>query len=86
MGTIQVPADGSPIILMADGQTTGGYPRIGQVASVDLPKLAQKRPRDPIYFEQITLAHARDLECRQRQWMKELRFAVERQLARGNER
>lgn len=86
MGTIQVPADGSPIVLMADGQTTGGYPRIGQVASVDLPKLAQRRPRDPIYFEQITLLHARNLERMQRQWMKELRFAVESQLARGNER
>lgn len=40
-GTIQVPADGNPIVLMADRQTTGGYPKIAEVISVDLPLLAQ---------------------------------------------
>ena len=43
-GTIQVPPGGHPIILMADRQTTGGYPKIAQVISVDLPKLAQLQP------------------------------------------
>src|SRR5699024_9628946 len=40
-GTIQVPAEGDPIVLLADRQTTGGYPKIGQIASVDFPLIAQ---------------------------------------------
>lgn len=43
-GTIQLPADGQPIILMNDCQTTGGYPRIGKVIEEDLGRLAQLRP------------------------------------------
>ena len=43
-GTIQVPPDGLPIVLMADRQTTGGYPKIGDVASADLRILAQMAP------------------------------------------
>jgi len=43
-GTIQLPPDGNPIVLMADRQTTGGYPKIANVASVDLPSLAQMMP------------------------------------------
>jgi len=62
-GTIQVPASGQPIILMADRQTTGGYPKIATVASVDLPILAQKKPADIIRFTLIepTLAQNLDL-------------------------
>ncbi|MED1788634.1 biotin-dependent carboxyltransferase family protein [Brevibacillus laterosporus] len=52
-GTIQVPAEGYPIILLADRQTTGGYPRIGQVATVDLPILAQMKPGEEIMFTEI---------------------------------
>src|SRR5690606_31486615 len=57
-GTIQVPPDGQPIILMADRQTTGGYPRLAEVATVDLPLLAQLRPGDGLRFELGSLAHA----------------------------
>ncbi|NSL50833.1 5-oxoprolinase subunit C family protein [Calidifontibacillus erzurumensis] len=57
-GTIQVPADGNPIILMADRQTTGGYPIIGQVITVDLPLLAQAKPGDCLHFEEISLEEA----------------------------
>jgi antagonist of KipI len=53
-GTIQVTNDGTPIILMADAQTIGGYPRIAQVAAVDIPRLAQKRPGESIKFEFIS--------------------------------
>jgi len=49
-GTIQVPPSGQPIILMADAQTTGGYLRIAQVATNDLPMLAQCRPGDQVQF------------------------------------
>ncbi|WP_077213562.1 biotin-dependent carboxyltransferase family protein [Bacillus dakarensis] len=57
-GTIQVPADGNPILLLADRQTTGGYPKIGEVASVDLPTLAQVRPGDSLSFKEITCEDA----------------------------
>lgn len=50
-GTVQVPPSGQPIILMADAQTTGGYPRMAQVCTDDLPTLAQCRPGDQIRFK-----------------------------------
>jgi biotin-dependent carboxylase-like uncharacterized protein len=49
-GTIQVPASGQPIVLLADGQTTGGYPRIGAVIQADLWKLAQLRLNGSVRF------------------------------------
>lgn len=53
-GTVQLTHEGSPIVLMADAQTIGGYPRIAQVAAVDLPRLAQKRVGEKIHFEMIS--------------------------------
>lgn len=61
-GTIQVPPDGQPIVLMADRQTTGGYPKIACVASVDLPLLAQRVPADAVRFEMIDLDAAQALD------------------------
>jgi antagonist of KipI len=49
-GTVQVPPDGNPIVLMADAQTLGGYPRVAHVAAVDLPLLAQLAPGDGVRF------------------------------------
>lgn len=60
-GTVQVPADGQPIVLMADHQTIGGYPVIAQAAAVDLPILAQARPESRISFAPITDEEARSL-------------------------
>jgi len=60
-GSIQVPPDGKPIVLMANRQTTGGYPLIGEVASVDLPLLAQLPPGDTLRFEPITLEQSQQL-------------------------
>jgi antagonist of KipI len=60
-GTIQVPPDGQPIILMADAQTIGGYPQVAHVASVDLPLIAQLRPGDRVRFEEIPLSEAQML-------------------------
>ena len=59
-GTVQVPPDGAPIILLSDAQTLGGYPRVAHAATVDLPLLAQLKPGDSVRFQQITLdeAHA----------------------------
>lgn len=60
-GTVQLPPAGSPIVLMADRQTTGGYPRIGEVATVDLPLLAQLRPGDSLRFQPVSVAAAQAL-------------------------
>lgn len=60
-GSVQVPPDGHPIVLMADRQTIGGYPKIGHVIAVDLPRLAQARPGAVIKFEEVTLERAQAL-------------------------
>ncbi len=60
-GTLQLLPDGQLIVLMADHQTTGGYPRIGHVISAHLPKLAQLRPSDCIQFKMINIAKAESL-------------------------
>lgn len=60
-GTIQVPHDGLPIVLMADRQTTGGYPKIAEVAAVDLPRMAQLRPGDRLQFRLVTVEEAQGL-------------------------
>jgi antagonist of KipI len=57
-GTIQVPNDGQPILLLGDCQTIGGYPRIAHVITVDLPQAAQLRPDDSVRFQELTLAEA----------------------------
>ena len=60
-GVVQVPADGNPIILMADRQTTGGYTKIATVISRDLPKLVQGRPGTGYRFKAVTVAEAQAL-------------------------
>lgn len=57
-GTVQVPPDGHPIVLMADAQTIGGYPQAAHVISVDLPLMAQLRPGDTVKFTEVSLAEA----------------------------
>ncbi len=58
MGTIQVTHEGNLVMLMADAQTTGGYPRLAMVAAIDLPACAQLRPGDRCSFAQITIEEA----------------------------
>lgn len=57
-GSLQVPASSQPILLMADCQTTGGYPKIAVVISADLPLAAQLAPGDTVGFSIVTLAEA----------------------------
>lgn len=57
-GSIQVPGNGRPLVLLADRQTTGGYPKIATVISPDLPRLGQRRPGDVIRFRQVTAEEA----------------------------
>ncbi|WDM26828.1 biotin-dependent carboxyltransferase family protein [Paenibacillus mucilaginosus] len=75
-GTVQVPAGGQPIALLADAQTTGGYPRIAQIAAVDLPLLAQARAGTPVRFEEIPLAEAQALYLLQELAFRRLEAAV----------
>ena len=57
-GSIQVPGDRKPIVLLADRQATGGYPKIGTVASIDTPQIAQAQPGSNIRFERIEVGAA----------------------------
>ena len=60
-GSIQVPAHVKPIVLLADRQTTGGYAKIATVASVDIPKLVQRKTDHKIRFQAITVEEAQKL-------------------------
>jgi biotin-dependent carboxylase-like uncharacterized protein len=63
-GSIQVPGSGQPIVLLADHQTTGGYPKIATVISADLPVLGRCRPDDPLRFVSVELEAAEEI-CRE---------------------
>jgi antagonist of KipI len=58
-GTVQLPPDGQPIVLLADAQTIGGYPVIGQVIEADLPLAAQLRPGEEVRLHHVTIEEAR---------------------------
>jgi len=65
-GAIQVPGSGQPILLLADHQTTGGYPKIATVISADLPVVGRRRPGDPLRFVAIDVAEAEQVRRRER--------------------
>jgi antagonist of KipI len=70
-GTVQLPPSGEPIALGVEHPVSGGYPRIGQIAAIDLPRLAQRRPGDTLRFARYTLDEAqRSLQKRERQLLK----------------
>ncbi|KGK89360.1 biotin-dependent carboxyltransferase family protein [Clostridium sp. HMP27] len=60
-GAIQIPSHGQPIIMMADRQTAGGYTKIANIISIDLPKIAQAKPGDCITFKKVTIYEAQRL-------------------------
>jgi len=62
-GTIQLPSDGCPILLLADAQTVGGYAKLGHVIAADLPRLAQCVPGQPLHFAPVDAATAHRLAC-----------------------
>lgn len=76
-GTIQVTGDGSLILLMADCQTTGGYPRLAKVAEVDLPICAQLKPGHAIHFVFIKLEEAEKLYLDLQSDFKKLAAAIQ---------
>ena len=57
-GSIQIPGDGQPIVLLSDHPTIGGYPKIANVISADYDKLVQKTPGTKIKFKLVNLAVA----------------------------
>lgn len=73
-GSIQIPASGTPIIMMADRQTTGGYAKIATVISVDLKKIAQARPGTKISFSLIDEKQAIRLLKREHRQLKQLQY------------
>ncbi|WP_297421229.1 biotin-dependent carboxyltransferase family protein [Clostridium sp.] len=76
MGTIQVPPDGNPIILLADKQTAGGYPKIAHVASVDIQKIVQLKPNEKIAFKKITIKDAEDLYLKRERYLEALKRSI----------
>ncbi|MFC3802248.1 biotin-dependent carboxyltransferase family protein [Cohnella sp. GCM10012308] len=85
-GTVQVPPDGQPIVLMADRQTTGGYPKIAQVASVDWPLLAQTNLGGTVRFRTVSLGEAQRLYLTRENGIRTLRSGLERMQTSGNGR
>jgi biotin-dependent carboxylase-like uncharacterized protein len=75
-GSIQVPGTRKPIVLMADRQTTGGYPKIATTATASLPSLAQMKPGDRLRFAAVGVAEARALLARQVEAMRALPAAL----------
>ena len=82
-GSVQVPPDGHPIVLMADRQTVGGYPKIAQVISVDLAKLAQARTADTVRFIEVSLEQAQALYLEQEQSLAMLTEGVRAKVKRS---
>ncbi|MDO4226264.1 biotin-dependent carboxyltransferase family protein [Neisseria sp.] len=76
-GTVQVPPGGKPIILMADTQTTGGYPKIACVAAADLGRLAQIRFGGKIFFKMITPQEAAQLQHRNQAYLNQIKRIAE---------
>ena len=82
-GTVQLPPGGEPIVLMADHQTTGGYPRLGEVASVDLPLVAQLKPGDRIRFRLVSVDEAHELYLAQERDLTLARMGIAYRYSRG---
>lgn len=83
-GTVQLPPGGAPIVLMADAQTTGGYPRIGEVISVDLPIVAQLKPGDRLRFRVVPLDEAQAEYLDRERDIAQARAAIAYRFSRGS--
>ncbi len=74
-GTVQLLPDGQLIVLMADHQTTGGYPRVAHVISAHHSRLAQMKPGETVRFRFIEQERAEELFIKQQQHLKQLQLA-----------
>jgi antagonist of KipI len=75
-GTLQAPPGGNPILLLADAQTIGGYPKLAHVITVDLPIAAQLRPGDQVRFREVTLREAHALLRERETWLERFRIGL----------
>ena len=75
-GTVQLPASGQPIALMAEHPTTGGYPCIAQVAAIDLGRLAQRRPGERVRFAWLSVEEAQARYLAQQRELANLIHAI----------
>lgn len=75
-GTLQLPPDGRPILLLADAQTHGGYPRLGHAIRADRARLAQLRPGDTLRFVRCTPGQAHRADRAQRQRLQRIALAI----------
>lgn len=75
-GTVQAPPDGNPIILLADRQTAGGYPKFAQVIHVDLAVIAQICPGSMIQFTEVSLKEAENLYLQRDAYLQKIQQAV----------
>ncbi|MBE5784768.1 MAG: biotin-dependent carboxyltransferase family protein [Clostridiales bacterium] len=82
MGAVQIPADGQPILMMADRQPTGGYAKIANVISVDLPVAAQTVPGDKVRFQCVSVQEAQALLLTQQEKLKNIRAFREASVSR----
>ena len=85
-GTIQLPADGQPIVLLADAQTVGGYARLGHVIATDLPRLAQCRPGQAFRFVACDAGTAHGSACGLRARMARMALMIEMMIERDRNR
>lgn len=76
-GSVQVPPDGQPIVLLAERQTIGGYPQIGHVISADLPKLVRAWPGTKLRFREVTWDEAQAARIQEEQDFKRLQTGIQ---------
>lgn len=79
LGSIQIPPDGQPIVLLNDRQTTGGYPILGVICQVDRGKFVQNPIGATIEFEPISLEEAQQLYLEQNKWFIKLKEQLKEQ-------
>ena len=76
-GSIQVPGSGQPIVLLADGQSVGGYTKIATVIGADLPALVRRKPGERVRFTAVTQAEAEDISRTHEAWLSEVIDGIE---------
>lgn len=84
-GSVQIPGQGKPIIMMADRQTTGGYTKIGTIITEDLAKIAQMGPGNVVSFEEISIDEAEDLYIKYENKIGDLRDNPEKLIYKADE-
>ena len=83
LGAIQVPATGTPIVMLADRQTVGGYAKIATVASVDIPLLVQRQAGQQVKFVPISVIEAQQLLTLEKNYYQEVQRAMEGKIRNG---